>query len=253
MSQFRSIDLNADLGEIPAARDRDIAILSLVSSANIACGGHAGDETSMRLMVRYAAENGVRIGAHPSYPDRENFGRAPLAIEKKELSQNLIHQITTIIRIAEEESATISYVKPHGALYNDAMDDEILSILLTDAVKNINPSLAIMGMAQSALEKAAKRSGLYFITEAFIDRAYNANARLQCRSTQGAVITDYERQSQQALSIASGKAIITEGKEIHIKAQSLCMHSDSDGALENIRKLHKMLLENNIMVRAHHA
>ena len=253
MIQSLSIDLNADLGEMPDAVDRDIAILSMVSSANIACGGHAGDESSMRLMIRHAKENGVRIGAHPSYLDRANFGRAPLAIEKEELSHSLSNQITTIMRIAEEEEATLSYVKPHGALYNQAMDDEGLSSLLVSVVKNIDPSLSIMGMAQSALEKSAIGSDLNFIAEAFIDRAYTADARLQSRSIEGAVITDYELQSQQALSLASGKAITADGKKLHIKAQSLCIHSDSDGALDNVIKLREMLLQNDIVIAAHHA
>ncbi len=252
MTIIRNIDLNVDLGEMPDAKDRDIAILSVVSSANIACGGHAGDEKSMRLMIKYAKENKVRIGAHPSYPDKKNFGRKSMDIKAEELSHSLSNQITTIMHIAKEETAHISYVKPHGALYNDAMDNDDLSHILVSIVKNINPSLAIMGMAQSALEKVAIDSGLDFIEEAFIDRAYTAQARLQNRSIKDAVITDYELQFQQALSIARGKSIIAEGKEIYIKAKSLCMHSDSDGALENSKKLRKMLLKNNIMIKACH-
>lgn len=253
MIKSHSIDLNADLGEMPDAVERDIAILSMVSSANIACGGHAGDETSMRLMIRHAKENGVRIGAHPSYPDKENFGRKSLDIESEQLSHSLSDQITALMRIAEEEEAILSYVKPHGALYNEAMDDEGLSSLLVSVVKNIDPSLAIMGMAESALENTAIGSDLNFIAEAFIDRAYTADARLQSRSIEGAVITDYELQSQQALSLASSKAIIADGKKLHIKAQSLCIHSDSDGALDNTMKLRKMLLQNDIVIAASHA
>lgn len=253
MIKNHSIDLNADLGEMADAEDRDIAILSMVSSANIACGGHAGDETSMRLMIRHAKENGVRIGAHPSYPDPYNFGRKSMDISPNALKQSLIHQITTLMRIADEEAATISYVKPHGALYNNAMDDDELSTLLVNVVDNVDRSLAIMGMDQSALEKAAIRSGLSFIAEAFIDRAYTANARLQSRSIKDAVISDYNIQSQQALSLATGQTITADGKNLYIKAQSLCIHSDSDGALDNTAKLREMLLQNDIMIKANHA
>lgn len=252
MTQAHFIDLNADLGEMPEAIDRDIKILSLVSSANIACGGHAGDEQSMRLMIRHAKTHNVRIGAHPSYPDKENFGRKPMDIKPEELSQSLNNQINSLISIAKEEDATLSYVKPHGALYNEAMDNEALSATIVYAIKEIDPALALMGMAQSALEKTARAAGLNFIAEAFIDRRYTANARLQSRAIEGALITDYDIQSQQALSLASGKAIIAEGMKLIIKAQSLCIHSDSDGALESTIKLRKMLLDNGITIKAHH-
>lgn len=250
MSKVRFIDLNADLGEMPDAADRDVKIISLVSSANIACGGHAGDEHSMRFMIQHAKANDVRIGAHPSYPDKENFGRKSMDIMPEDLAQSLNNQITTLAKIADEEGAAISYVKPHGALYNEAMDDEALSAILIEVVKDIDPSLAIMGMAQSTLEKAALHANMNFIAEAFIDRRYNANARLQSRSFEGAVITDYDMQSEQALSLASGRSIMAEDVKLSIKAQSLCIHSDSDGALESTIKLRKMLSEHDIMIKA---
>lgn len=252
MTQAHFIDLNADLGEMPEAAERDIQILSLVSSANIACGGHAGDEQSMRLMIRHAKAHNVRIGAHPSYPDKENFGRKSMNIDSDILSQSLSNQINSLISIAKEEGATLSYVKPHGALYNEAMDNDALSAIVIAVIKEIDPALALMGMAQSALEKGARAAGLNFIAEAFIDRRYTANARLQSRAIEGAVITDYDMQSQQALSLASGEAIIAEGMKLKIKTQSLCIHSDSDGALESTIKLRKMLLDNDIMIKAHH-
>ncbi len=253
MNKVASIDLNADLGEMPDAINRDISILSLVSSANIACGGHAGDAESMRTMIRYAKENNVRIGAHPSYPDKLNFGRKSINIKPKDLTHSLNQQITMLMHIAAEESAIISYVKPHGTLYNEAMDDAALSALLIDVIKHIDPSLAIMGMAQSELEKAAMRSDLNFIAEAFIDRRYNGNARLQSRSIEGAIISDYPIQSQQALALACGNAISVDGEELYIKAHSLCIHGDSESALDDIAKLRKMLLQNGIMITASHA
>lgn len=247
------IDLNSDLGEMPdpLSRQRDIDILSIVSSCNIACGGHAGDEESMRLMIIHAAKNKVRIGAHPSYPDKENFGRQSIQIDAITLRNSLHQQIGTIIAIAKEESERITYVKPHGALYNDCADDTALAQILVRVIKDIDNGLSIMGLPNSQLEKAAQEHNIGYIAEAFIDRRYTLHSRLQSRSKEGAVITDKEQQRLQTLALIKGHPITTaEGKQISIKAQSLCMHSDSPDALANAEYIRAIIIENNIEIRA---
>lgn len=251
MSDHRKIDLNCDLGEMPESAQRDIEILSIVSSCNIACGGHAGDDISMALMVRHAIANGVRIGAHPSYPDRENFGRQSLDIHHNILRQSLTDQIQALIKITDAHGASLSYVKPHGALYNDAADNSDLAKLIVDTIYDINPQLAVMGLPHSSVQNMADDAGIEFIAEAFIDRKYMATARLQPRQEDGAVITDKQSQEVQALALAKGKKLLSaDGTPILIRADSLCMHSDSDDALSNAAHIAKMLSQNGIMLTA---
>lgn len=248
-----SIDLNSDLGEMADAdsRQRDIEILSIVSSCNIACGGHAGDEESMAAMVRYAKHNDVRIGAHPSYPDRANFGRKTMNIDPHTLLNSLQQQINAIITIAREQSAHIAYVKPHGALYNDCADDAGLAKIIIQAVKNTDPALSIMGLPDSEMEKAAIAHSISYIAEGFIDRRYTANARLQNRNIDGAVICDTQQQEAQALALAMGDPIIiSDDAKLEIIVNSLCMHSDSPGALSNARNIRDMMIKNNIKISA---
>lgn len=245
------IDLNCDLGEMPETQWRDIEILSLVSSCNIACGGHAGDSDSMTEMVRHAAINNVRIGAHPSYPDKENFGRKSMIIDHDILRQSLSDQIYALREIAHHQGHIISYVKPHGALYNDAADDEKLAQMIIDLIHNIDPQYAVMGLARSQIEYAAARKGMKFIAEAFIDRRYTPSARLLNRNKAGAIISDIIEQKQQAMALINGDNIMTsDGSPIKIKANSLCMHSDSDGALSNARQIRQMLADNDVIMAA---
>ncbi len=253
IGQNLSIDLNCDLGEMqdPHSIARDIAILSIVSSCNIACGGHAGDNDSMNNMIESATRHNVRIGAHPSYPDKENFGRKSISIHHKDLSDSLHSQISSLSEIAQSQSAQISYVKPHGALYNDAADNEQLAQLIVKIVRDIDPKLAIMGLPHSALERTAQTYNITYISEAFIDRQYTARSRLQNRAIKGAVITGVAQQHKQALALATGVPFkVVDGNMLMIKAQSLCMHSDSEGALENAAAIKNMFIDHHISVRA---
>lgn len=248
-----SIDLNCDLGEMPDtdSRRRDIEILSIVSSCNIACGGHAGDTDSMQAMIKHAKQNGVRIGAHPSYPDRANFGRTSMDIDPQDLLISLQNQINAIIMIACEQSAHIAYIKPHGALYNDCADNAGLARLIIQAIQNTAPDLSLMGLPNSELEKSAISHGVPYIAEAFIDRRYTANARLQHRSIDGAVIANIHEQKKQAFALATGRAVTaSDGTEVMIGAHSLCMHSDSPSALNNARDIRDMMINNNIEISA---
>lgn len=188
---MRTICLNSDLGEVsgPEGRMLDAAILRVVTRCNVACGGHAGDEISMRETVQRGNKLGVRIGAHPSYPDRRNFGRMSLEMGPAQLSASLDRQVTALIRIAHGEGVAVTHLKPHGALYNDAARNPALAEVIVQTAKRAGlPEL--IGPPHSALEQSAREAGLLFIAEGFADRAYERDGALTPRSTPGAVIAD---------------------------------------------------------------
>lgn len=239
----RSIHLNADIGELPGAAGRalDGELLKLVSQCNIACGGHAGDEISMRETVRRAAVNGVQIGAHPSFPDREGFGRRDLQIAKDELTRSLTDQISALITIAEQEGASVSYMKPHGALYNLSARDTALSTCIVEAAIACRIP-ALMSLPGSVLGLAACDQGLSFIPEAFADRAYEDDGTLTPRTIDGAVIDSVDARIDQALAIAQGRQVTSRnGKKNPCPAETICVHGDSDAALETTRELRRAL------------
>ena len=232
------IDLNADLGEdeSPEGTARDIAIMDIVSSCNIACGGHAGSPASMRTMLAAAKTKHVAPGAHPSYPDREGFGRRSMDMSLEEVEACLSNQLQAIRTIADEVGVRLTHLKPHGALYNDAQDDPALSGLLVALAARTG--LALVGMPASLIQKKAAEKKIGFIAEAFIDRRYTDLGRLVPRSQAGAVIADEEDRIRQGLALATGAPLTTqEGTPLAVEAQSLCLHSDSDGALETAKKM----------------
>ncbi|HEY9090273.1 5-oxoprolinase subunit PxpA [Parasphingorhabdus sp.] len=244
-----SIDLNADLGEDDSDSGiaRDIAIMNIVTSCNIACGGHAGTPETMQAMLRAAKTKGISAGAHPSYPDRDNFGRTSMIMHPDKLKDSLMEQMEAIEAIAGNVGNRLTHLKPHGALYNDAQDDEILSDVLASIARARN--LALVGMGASAVEQSAQKHGVYFIAEAFIDRQYTRHSRLVPRSENGAVIHDESGRIKQGLILAQGKAITTE--ENHstiIRAETLCLHSDSDGALATAKEIRRMLEREGINI-----
>lgn len=244
------IDLNADLGEDPDAVSRDIALMAYISSCNIACGGHAGDSGSMAQMVTAAQAAKIAIGAHPSYPDRTNFGRVTLAINVPVLIDALVAQIASLQAIAAQLGSHLHHIKPHGALYNDMADDIALSTDIVHALGMAFPDLAIMGLSGGACQSAASQAGMGFIAEGFIDRAYADNARLVPRAQPGAVLINDPDRLAQALSIAQTQMVTTNsGKSIKMAAQSLCIHSDSQGALETAKKVRESLLANGLKMQ----
>lgn len=243
------IDLNADLGE-DESRDgtvRDIAIMDVVSSCNIACGGHAGSAESMRTMLAAAKSRQVAAGAHPSYPDRSGFGRRSMDIAMEDLEACLTDQLREITGIAEQVGVPLSHLKPHGALYNDAQDDpDLASLLVAIAARS---GLALVGMPGSLIQQKSAESGLPFIAEAFIDRRYTAGSRLVPRSEEGAVIADESERIRQGLALATGGLLTAQdGTVLQVEAQTLCLHSDSDGALETARKMRLALEEAGIAI-----
>ena len=255
---MKVIDLNADLGE---ADNRDwaqaeSAMLVYVTSANIACGGHAGTPKSMRHMVRGANEHGVVIGAHPSYPDKVHFGRRSLRlgkdITKDALTASLMEQITTLAEIAAEEGSFLAYVKPHGALYNDAVSDNTKAEIIASTIAKIDSGLSLMGAPFGALKEAAKDYGLSYIAEGFIDRRYMPDGHLQPRSENGAVIASQQARLVQAKKmITQGIVTAANGQDIPLNVKTLCLHGDSEGALETARLVHREIQACGIMIKAH--
>lgn len=245
-----SIDLNADLGEDEIAEGiaRDIAIMDIVSSCNIACGGHAGSPETMRAMLVAAKAKGVAAGAHPAYPDRANFGRVSMEIDPARLTASLLEQVKAIAAIAADIGAEITHLKPHGALYNDAQDNENLADVIV-AVADV-AKLALVGMAGSILHRKADEAGVRFIAEAFIDRRYTEHSRLVPRTENGAVIANDADRVQQGLALAEGTAIAADNGSQTIRADTLCLHSDSAGALATAKAMRRALEREGISIVA---
>lgn len=254
---MRAIDLNADIGEAKTA-DRqavEVAVMAQISSANIACGGHAGDDVSMAHMVTLAKQHSVNIGAHPAYPDRENFGRKSmklgLNINPNDLQHTLAAQIVRLCEIAADKNMAVTYVKPHGALYNDAVFDARLAGLIARTVANIDPILWLMGAPNSCLGAAAKDCGLNFISEGFVDRRYTDDGHLQSRKENGAVIKEQTTREAQALALLKHEPVTTStGKTLSISVDTLCLHSDSPGADETARRIRHALEAKGARIKA---
>ncbi|MEE8426947.1 MAG: 5-oxoprolinase subunit PxpA [Woeseiaceae bacterium] len=243
-----TIDLNADLGE---GDSQDVELLGVVSSCNIACGGHAGDAQSMEATVREALANGVAVGAHPSYPDREGFGRRRHFLCGEKLFASLRDQLHAIHRIAGVLGTSITHVKPHGALYNDAGGDIELAQTVIRAMKTLPYRPMLVGPPNSALELAAESQGFAFVAEAFIDRAYRPDGRLVSRSEPGAVHSDLAVITRQAVSLAlTGDVETQDGEMITLRADTLCIHSDTPGAAEAARAVRQALGDEGVEIRA---
>ena len=228
------MDINCDMGEIPRLLENNVYsdLMDHVTSINLACGGHAGDVSMMRKLVRIAKRKNVRIGAHPSYPDRENFGRLELEMDPEELLRSICEQVRSLIRVAEEESVSISHIKPHGALYNQAAKDTHLARVIGNAVDRVAPDLDIMCLSGSLMVKILEDMGLKVVQEAFADRTYERDGGLRDRGSDRALITDPQKAADQARSIIEDKKIITfDGSEISLEAQTLCVHSDTPNAI----------------------
>lgn len=242
------IDLNADLGE---GCDNDEALLALVSSANIACGWHAGDAKTMRQCVRWAIDNGVAIGAHPSFPDRENFGRSEMNLPLDEVIAGMLYQIGALAAIVKAEGGRLTHVKPHGALYNQAVKDPALADALCEAVRRFDPSLKFFGLAGSGMIEAATRAGLQPVEEVFADRAYNADGSLVSRKLPGALIESDADAIAQTLSLVRDHRVTAiDGSTVPVNAQSVCLHGDGAHALAFAQRIRERLASEGISVRA---
>ena len=243
-----TIDLNADLGE---GAPYDDELLTIVSSANVACGGHAGNEETMAATVRSAIVNDVAVGAHPGYPDKEGFGRESGFLRGDALYESLTAQVTALADIAAQLGTKLAHVKPHGALYNDAVRDAELADVIARVTAEAPGTPAFMGMAGTELEAAAHRHGLRFIAEAFIDRAYEADGTLVSRKEPGAVHEKLEVATTQAVRLAEeGRVTARNGEEIDVSADTLCIHGDTPGAAEKARAVRDVLESHGVDIRA---
>lgn len=229
------IDLNADLGEGCAS---DGEMLTLVSSANIACGFHAGDAQTMLASVREALKNGVAIGAHPSFPDRENFGRTAMTLPPETVYAQTLYQIGALAAIARAEGGVMRHVKPHGMLYNQAAKDPQLADAIAKAVQACDSALILVGLAGSELVRAGERYGLATRQEVFADRGYQADGSLVPRSQPGALIEDEEHSLAQTLEmVETGRVKSITGEWTRVVAQTVCIHGDGEHALAFARRL----------------
>jgi UPF0271 protein len=244
-----TIDLNADLGE---GAPFDAELLQIVSSANIACGGHAGDSESMAATVRSAIANGVAVGAHPGYADRDGFGRESGFMSGDALYESLTGQVTALADIAAELGARLSHVKPHGALYNDALRNRDLADIIARVIAEAPGEPAFMGMAGTELERSANQHGLDFIAEAFVDRAYEPDGTLVSRKEPGAVHEDLAVATTQAVRLAAhGETTARNGEIVKVRADTLCIHGDTPGAAEKARAVRDVLESHGVDIRAH--
>ncbi|MFJ6741681.1 LamB/YcsF family protein [Streptomyces sp. NPDC091279] len=248
-----SIDLNADLGE-GFGRWRltdDEGLLSVVTSANVACGFHAGDAATMRRVCALAAERGVRIGAQVSYRDLAGFGRRAMDVPAAELSAEIAYQIGALEVFARAAGTRVAYVKPHGALYNRVVHDAEQAAAVVDGVRLADAALPVLGLPGSRLLDLARRAGLPAVPEAFADRAYTDEGTLVPRGQDGAVVTDPAVVVERSLGLArSGMVTSLSGARVEVRARSLCLHGDTPGAVELARLVRDRLREAGVRVEA---
>lgn len=239
------IDLNADLGEGFGVWDLgdDDAMLEMVTSANIACGFHAGDPARMARTCRSAAERGVRIGAQVSYRDLAGFGRRFIDVTPTDLQADVVYQIGALDALARAAGSRVSYVKPHGALYNSIVTHTEQARAVAEAVQSVNPGLPVLGLSGSAFFEEADRLGLSTVAEAFADRAYTPEGHLVSRREPGAVLHDAIQIADRVLAmVQTGRTIAVDGSSTAVVAKSICVHGDSPGAVEIAQAVRQRLL-----------
>lgn len=248
-----TIDINCDLGEsVESAQwQLDAKLMPYISSCNIACGGHAGNIESISVSIDNALKNNISIGAHPSYPDKENFGRKSLNLSVSELRQTLSEQILTVEKRCHDKQTTLSHVKPHGALYNDAATDLKLAMVIAEEVARCSTSYKLFGLAESEMYQAAQRVGIDFVHEGFMDRNYQDNKTLVQRSEPNALHSSLDISLRQALQLAKGEAITTANNSlIKLQVDSICLHGDNPDAQAIAKQLHDLLRTNDIGIAA---
>ncbi|MCZ2104381.1 MAG: LamB/YcsF family protein [Comamonadaceae bacterium] len=238
------MDINSDLGESYGAwrMGDDAAMLAIVTSANVACGFHAGDPAGMLETLRAAAERGVVVGAHVAYPDLVGFGRRNMDPTSRELVADVIYQIGALQGLAAAAGTRVAYVKPHGALYNTIAHDARQGDDVASALLAIDPALTLLALAGSPLIERARARGLAVVAEAFADRAYNDDGTLVSRRLPGAVLHDAEQVAERMLAWAqTGLLTSITGKQIRVQADSICVHGDSPGAVAMARRIRERL------------
>lgn len=246
------IDLNSDMGEGFGAyrMGPDAELLELVTSASIACGFHAGDPRIMDATVRQAAERGVAVGAHVSYPDLAGFGRRQLKVSADELTTDTLYQIGALDAFCRRHGTSVRYVKAHGALYNDLAGNETLATALAEAVLAYDPGLAVLVLASSPAMEVISARGIRVVGEGFADRAYRPDGRLLSRREPGAVITDPAEVASRGAAIAAGHPVTaSDGTELTVAADTICVHGDTPGAVPLATALRQALADSGITPR----
>lgn len=247
------IDLNADLGESFGAwtMGDDDAMLSVVTSANVACGFHAGDPRTMRRTVARAVERGVRIGAHVSYRDLAGFGRRFLDVDPEDLTADVLYQIGALEAVCRAAGGRVAYVKPHGALYNAIVDHAGQAFAVVEAVRSYERSLPLLGLPGGVAESLAREAGVPTVAEAFADRAYTPSGTLVARGRPGAVLTDPGQVAARMLRLATtGEVVAVDGSVLTMRADSICVHGDSPDAVRMARAVRAALESAGVSVEA---
>jgi UPF0271 protein len=243
-----TIDLNCDMGE---GCGDDAALMPLVSSANVACGGHAGDEASMRETVRLARRHGVVVGAHPSYPDRAGFGRTRLTRSPGEVRADVAAQVRALAAICHAEGVPLVHVKPHGALYNASAQDVDLARAVALGARDVDPGLVVVCLAGSPMAEVVRGLGLACAEEAFADRGYTSRGTLVPRGEPGALVEDAEQVAARALRLARERTVVAvDGTLVPVAADTLCLHGDTPGAARLAAAVRARLAREGVEVRA---
>jgi 5-oxoprolinase (ATP-hydrolysing) subunit A len=250
---MRVIDLNADLGELPDSLENghDAELMRYVTSANVACGGHAGDEQTMRRTLELARESRVAVGAHPSYPDREHFGREAMQIAAAALERSLREQVESLRVIALQVGVRVGHVKPHGALYHAANNDAEVARMLSRVVLSLDSSMIMVVQAGSPAADVYRAMGLRVAYEAFADRRYEDDGTLRNRKLAGAVLDSPEEAARQAASIALDAQITgASGAQLTVRAETLCVHSDTAQSVAIAREIRRVLATGGVRVQS---
>ena len=246
------ININCDLGETSkfCSTENDPQLLSIVNSANVACGYHAGDEPTMKKTVEISIKNGVSIGAHPSFNDRENFGRKRLSLSPKEITSLIIDQINILAEIAEKNSMKVTHVKPHGALNNMACEDFELANTIAKSIIQTNKELIFLVPAGSEMEKAGKKLKMKVASEIFADRNYEDDGNLVSRSKSNALITDPEIAKKHVIKMVQNQSInCFSGKQIKCEIDSICVHGDGKSAVNTAKMIKRGLIESGVNLK----
>jgi UPF0271 protein len=247
----RAIDFNCDLGEVdePAQLTMEELVMPWLTSVNIACGAHAGSPAVMRQVVRLAKRHGVAVGAHPSFPDREGFGRRSMAVSPQELEAIVACQVEALAGVAALEGVSLRHVKPHGALYGLTVRDRQVAEAVVCGIRAVNPHLYVMGLAGSVLLTVAREQGMSVVPEGFADRAYTAEGKLVGRGVPGAVIHHPVEVVQRAVRlVCEGLVEAIEGGEVALDIATLCVHGDTPGAICLIPQIRAALLERGVSI-----
>jgi 5-oxoprolinase (ATP-hydrolysing) subunit A len=246
------VDLNADVGEVDDPAELETALLEIVTSANIATGAHAGNPAVMSAAVRSAADNGVRVGAHPSYPDRAGFGRRAFQMSPEALRAELLAQVGALDAIARDQGQSLLHVKPHGALYHRANSDEDCARLLAEVVGRFDGAALVAPAGSETFSSASSgAAGIPILFEAFCDRGYRPDGRLVARGEDGDLVTDPRRAGEQAVSIATrGQVRAVDGSWLNLRADTICLHGDTPGAAQIGIAVREALERAGVVIRA---